>query len=80
MACCPSNIIIFAGVALTSITYTPAMLAKYGPQPRVEVFYYDNAAKEFVTLNGQPASLVAFNGSTINIDHGGVASGFVKIA
>lgn len=56
------------------------MLAKYGPQPRVEVFYYDNAAKEFVTLNGQPASLVAFNGSTINIDHGGVASGFVKIA
>lgn len=81
MGCCPSTILIFAGVLSASFPYTPAMVAVYGIKPRVEVYVYDMVNNEFYTNNGGvPVSQIHFDGSNILIDNGGIASGYVKVS
>lgn len=79
MACCPSTIVFFSDVLTTLIAYPDTLKAVYGAKPRVDVYYFDTDAGEFYTLNDFPGSQVIFDGS-IKIDHGGLASGYVKIS
>lgn len=81
MSCCPSTILNFFNVATYSFPYTPAMVAAYGSKPRVDVYVYDLVALEFYTNNGAvPVSQIIFDGANVNIDNGGIASGYVKIS
>lgn len=75
MSCCPSNIIPFNNTAVSVVAYTPAMIATYGQKPKVQVIYYDNG--EYYISNVQ--SSVKFAGNEITIDHGGPATGLIKI-
>jgi hypothetical protein len=79
MTCCPANIITFAGVAFSSIPYSDTMKAQYGADPQVVVYYYDEATGGFYSTNGLPGTEIKFTGSTIEIDHGGIQSGYLKI-
>ncbi len=80
MACCPSSLTFFADALTTVILYPEAFKMLYGAKPRVNVYYYDIITHDFYTLNDFPGSQVIFNGSEIEIDHGGLASGYVKIS
>lgn len=82
MACCPSNILFFTDVLSTTIGYSTVLKTAFGARPRVDVYYYDEDVGEFYTDNGTPASgtLIKFAADTITIDHGGLASGYVKIS
>ena len=80
MACCPYDIISFADKLTTSIAYPDTLKAIFGQKPRVSVYYWDADVGEFYTLNDFPTSSVIFTGSSIEIDHGGLASGYVKIS
>lgn len=72
--CCEPTIVPFNLVATTSITYTPAMQELYGQEPHVEVYYLVDGKYEQSDL-----SQVKIVGSSIEVDHGGVNTGIVKI-
>lgn len=80
MGCCLSTIVPFTNVTTTTIGYSAPFAAKYGSTPRATVYYWDESTKNFYTNNDIPASLVNFDGAEIFIDHGGPASGYVKIS
>ncbi len=80
MPCCPSSISFFADVPSTTIVYSDSMKAQFGTEPKVMVYYYDPETEDFYNLNGFPSSSVKFDGGVISIDHGGNASGYVKIS
>lgn len=75
--CCNLSIISFDGQASTVINYTAELQASFGQLPSVRVYYRDpvtgrlDGAVTHVALNMPVTS--------IRIDHGGVASGFVKL-
>lgn len=75
MTCCSSTIINFLSVASTSIIYSPAMQTAYGPEPNVQVYF--KVGTEYQLSDDM--NEVKFDGTTIEIDHGGVNSGFIKI-
>ena len=70
MSCCTTQSIIFTNEAITTVNYS-------GNRPIVEVAYL-NLDGSF-TLAGI-GTLVTFNGSTITVDHGGAASGVIKLS
>lgn len=76
--CCIPTRVPFANATTTSIAYTPAMVDKYGIQPRVFVYYYDTVTGEFYL--SPFFTVMQFDGNNINIDHGGPNSGFVVVA
>lgn len=80
MPCCPSSITFFADVETTTIPYPDLFKTEFGLKPRVDVYYFDEELGEFYNTNGVPSSEVKFDGSNININHGGPASGYVKIS
>lgn len=57
------------------INYTTAMQELYGPKPNVQVYFKEGAEYSL----SDDMNEVKFDGTTIEIDHGGVNSGFVKI-
>jgi len=74
MSCCASTIFPFTNQSTSTIGYAGGMAALYGPQPNVEVFYREGS--EYVQSD---LSQVIFDGSTIQIDHGGSQTGIVKV-
>lgn len=62
--------------------YSAGMRAAFGTQPRIDVWYFDPDTAEFYTDNGTPSSGtgVKFDGTSILIDHGGLASGYIKVS
>lgn len=76
MPCCQST--IFAGSsALSDLQYTPAMAALYGPLPKIDVAYM-NEAGDYVFAG--VFTQVQFNGDRILIDHGGPAKWIARIS
>lgn len=82
MPCCAPFIQMFVDVATTTILYSSTMSAAFGVQPRVDIYYFDPDLNEYYTDNGTPGSgtAVKFDGASVFIDHGGPASGYVKLS
>lgn len=78
MSCCNPTITTFFNVPSTTIGYGPSMQAAYGDAPKVTVVYWDGtqyvAAGIFTSV-----SFVGFPVTSIVIDHGGAATGLIKL-
>ena len=75
MICCEATIIPFTNQTNTTIVWDANKQDLYGSEPNVQVYYKEGL--EYVLsddMNG-----VVFDGSTIEIDHGGTNTGIVKI-
>lgn len=70
MPCCTTDSYPFTNEAVTTINY-------YGTRPSVEVAYLNE--DDTWTLAGIMTT-ITFNGTTITVDHGGLASGVVKLS
>lgn len=77
--CCEQDAFTFVLQSTTTIPYDAALLAKYGPRPRVTVMYYNEAGNLVaagvftrVELTGSPTT-------QIKVYHGGPATGLIKI-
>lgn len=75
MNCCVPTIQSFLNQSTTIIPYSAFMIEQYGAKPNVQVYYKEGT--EYALSNDM--NRVAFDGSTITIDHGGPNTGFVKI-
>lgn len=75
MSCCASLIVTFGLVASTSIPYGESEVAQYGQKPNVQVYYSQDG--QFVL--SEDMSAVTFTGTSIEVDHGGINSGIVKV-
>lgn len=75
--CCLPTEVQFANASTTSIIYDSVMQDKYGSKPRVYVYYYDSVTGEFYLSTF--FTVIKFNGTIINIDHGGPSTGKVVI-
>lgn len=76
MSCCSPTIIPFTNSGGNTIAYSQSMRDKHGDIPNVEVYHLDSGeyilATVSIKIDGKPTSL-------ITIDHGGSATGFIKI-
>jgi len=78
MRCCDYDIIPFTNVSIMNIAYSVGMRTRFGNVPHIRVFQKLLGQDEYVEplisirLDGNPTN-------NINIDNGGVASGFIKI-
>lgn len=72
----------FFNVATSSIGYTPALEALYGPEPRVNAYYIDPVTNEMTTVNGVFGVAISYDPTThiIFVDHGGLYSGVIKLS
>lgn len=77
MSCCVPTIFDFVNEASTTVPFTPSMKEQYGSHPKVQVAYLDTETGEYV-LSGF-FTRVAFTGSTVVIEHGGIQSGVITI-
>lgn len=75
MTCCEPSITPFTLQSTTVIAWTADMIELYGTRPNVQVYYKEGT--EYVLSDDMNA--VVFDGSTIEVDHGGVNTGIVKI-
>lgn len=75
--CCATSLIPFAGQSATVINYTPDLRERFGPVPSVAVLYMDPPSQ------GLKRAVVAvsldYPVTSIQIDHGGVMSGYIML-
>ena len=74
MNCCEPTIVTF-NESETIINYSPSLLALYGTDPNVQVYYKDGA--NYVLSDDM--NQVKFDGTNITVDHGGVNTGIIKV-
>ena len=80
MSCCPVNITPFSNQATTTINYNAGLRAMFGAYPKITLFYFDPDAGNFYEVNGVPGSSIKLIGDNIFVDHGGPATGLLKIS
>lgn len=81
MSCCPSNITTFSNATETVIGYSDSLRETFGRVPKIEVYYRDPIANDYYISNNQSAvSLIGNPVNQIKVNHGGPASGAIKIA
>jgi hypothetical protein len=72
MTCCTTETIPFTNVTSTTLAYT-------GTRPTIEVAYLNPDGISY-TLGGMGiGTLITFTGTSFTIDHGGLASGLIKL-
>lgn len=76
MSCCPSISKTFFNEEATTITYPQSYKALYGPIPTIKVLYLQDG--EYIEGTGFLTN-IAVNSEQIVINHGGPASGVIKI-
>lgn len=69
MSCCTQNITPFASQATTTIPYT-------GTRPTVSIIYLQSDGS---FLQAGVFTSINFTATDVEIDHGGLASGYVKL-
>jgi hypothetical protein len=69
MSCCPESITTFAGVSSTTVPYN-------GARPTVTVLYYDNGQ----WVSAGMGTVVKVTGTQVIVDHGGPATGIIKLS
>lgn len=74
MACCNLNTVNFVNQLTTTVAYS----GEFGPKPLVEVIYYDDVTEEW-TQQGVFTN-VRIQPGQIYVDHGGPATGIIKIS
>lgn len=80
MSCCAPTIVPFYNVASSRVNYTDTLRNTYGNVPKVEVSYFDEDNNEFYISNNQTRVSLSGNPvNMININHGGPASGVIRI-
>lgn len=72
MACCELNTTNFVNVATTTIPYA----GEFGDKPLVQVIYYDGTSWVFMGI----FTNIKIEPTQIVIDHGGLATGIVKLS
>ena len=77
MDCCPPYLQSFSNVSLTIVPYGAAMKSKYGIAPNINTYFFDNIASEYV-ISFVPLARIL--GDTIEVDHGGPSTGYIKIS
>ncbi len=77
MFCCPQTILPFTNEPITIIGLTDALKSSYTLVPNIEVVYLDEQTGEYV-LEGIITN-IHVTASQIIIDHGGNATGFIKL-
>lgn len=78
MSCCNPTIIPFFNTPTTTVAYGPAMQSQYGQAPNVTVSYWDGTQFVAAGIMTQ-VKFDTFPVTQIDIDHGGIASGLIKI-
>ena len=70
MVCCESNIITFVDDTVTTVAYN----GEFGDEPQIDVLYLIDGVWKgpgvFTNISRTP--------TVITVDHGGVATGFIK--
>jgi hypothetical protein len=76
MTCCEPSITPFTLQPTTTIAWTVDMQELYGSKPNVQVYYRESSGEYVLSddMNG-----VVFDGATIEVDHGGSQTGFIKV-
>lgn len=69
MSCCPSSITSFAGVPSTTVLYS-------GPRPTVTVLYYQSGQWMIAGV----ATPIVITDNQVIVDHGGPATGIIKLS
>jgi len=78
MSCCDPLVVPFFNAWTTTVGYGPSLQVKFGLAPNVSVSYWDGT--QYVTAG--ITTQVKFNTypvTQITVDHGGPATGFIKI-
>lgn len=78
MSCCNPTIIPFYNTATTTVTYGPSMQLQYGQVPNVTVSYWDGTQYISAGVMTQ-IRFVGLPVTQITVDHGGTATGILKI-
>lgn len=76
MSCCVATIQSFSLAERTTINYSESMQLRYGSRPNVQVYYVDPSGELVIS---DDMNQVVFDGTTIEVDHGGINSGVIKI-
>lgn len=72
MTCCTTTTIPFANETSTTVNYT-------GTRPTIEVAYLNPDGVSYTLGSMGISTLVTFTGNSFTIDHGGLASGLIKL-
>jgi hypothetical protein len=78
MSCCNPTIVPFFNATSTTVGYGPSMQLQYGQAPNVSVSYWDGTQYVAAGITTQ----IKFNTYPVTqvlIDHGGPATGIIKI-
>jgi hypothetical protein len=78
MSCCTPLIIPFFNKTSSTVSYGPALQTQFGPAPNVTVTYWDGTQYVEAGIMTQ-VSLVGYPVTQIIVDHGGEATGLIKI-
>lgn len=78
MSCCSPTIISFFNTSSTTIAYGPGLQLQYGQVPNVTVSYWDGTKYVSAGIMTQ-IKFVGFPLIQITVDHGGPATGLLKI-
>lgn len=80
MPCCNETIQSFFNEASTSINYGPSLQAAHGPAPKVTVLYWDEDLEVYVAAGiFTTISFDTYPVTEITVNHGGEASGIIKL-
>lgn len=77
MSCCNPTIITFFNSATTTVAYGPGLQSQYGPVPNINVSYWDGT--QYVAAGIMTQVKFDYPVTNIMIDHGGPATGLIKI-
>lgn len=76
MSCCEQTIIPFTLQGSTVIPYTTSLREKHGQVPSIEVYHLIGG--QYIKVHTAPL-LDSINPTQITINHGGSATGFIKL-
>jgi hypothetical protein len=78
MSCCNPITIPFFNKTTSTVSYGPALQLQFGSAPNVTVTYWDGTQYVAAGIMTQ-IKLVGYPVTQIEIDHGGMATGLIKI-
>jgi hypothetical protein len=78
MSCCSPTIVPFFNAATSTIDYGPSLQLQFGQAPNVSVSYWDGTQFVAAGITTQ-IKFDTFPVTQIIVDHGGPATGIIKI-
>lgn len=80
MSCCVPTIVTFHNVSEKNFGYDAGMRLRHGSTPKVEVWYVNAETDElYLSTNQNNVTLTGNPVNHISVDHGGPASGIIKV-